>query len=134
MSDIGYIQWGLIPLEEDVKTGNPTTMHPPMLGNLALDLGTSIFLELEKHPSNIRIEIATTAVSAPAIDPPFTLYTGDKADGFQKVNAAWHCQYDGPSALLNTEINALGPFLKIHNEHPKSVVVTSVTFNQATAP
>ena len=134
MSDIGYIQWGLIPLEEDVKTGNPTTMHPPMLGNLALDLGASIFIELEKHPSNIRIEIATTAVSAPAIDPPFTLYTGDKADGFQRVNAAWHSQYDGPSALFNSEIDALGPFLKIHNEHPKSVVVTSVTFNQATAP
>mgnify|MGYP001220769844 FL=1 len=134
MSDIGYIKWGLIPLEEDVKTGNPTTMHPPMLGNLALDLGASIFLELEKHPLNMQIEIATTAVSAPTIDPPFTLYTGDKADEFKKVNAAWHSQYDGPTALFNSEINALGPYFKIHNEHPKSVVVTSVTFNGATVP
>ena len=134
MSDIAYIHWGLIHLEEDVKTGNPTTMHPPMLGNLALDLGASIFLELEKHPLNIRIEIATTAVSAPAIDPPFTLYAGDRSDEFEKVDTAWHSQYDGPTALFNTEINALGPFLKIHNEHLKSVVVTSVTFNQVTAP
>lgn len=134
MSNIRYLQWGLISLEEDVKTGNPTTLHPPMLGNLALDSGSSIFLELEKHPLNMHIGIATTAVSAPTTDPPFTLYTGDKADVFQKVNAAWHSQYDGPKALFNSEITALGPFLKIHNKYPKSVVVTSVTFNQATAP
>ena len=131
MSDIAYIRWGLIHLEEDVTTSKPTTMHPPMLGNLALDMGASIFFQFKTNSGYMQVGIATTAVSAPTIDPPFTLYTGDKTDGFQKVNAAWHSQYDGPTALFNSEINALGPFLKIHNEHPNSIVVTSVTFNQA---
>ena len=121
MTDIGYVQWGLIPIEEDVKTGNPTTMHPPMLGNLALDMGASIFFQFKTNLGYMQVEIATASVSAPTIDPPFTLYTGDKADGFQKVNAAWHSQYDVSTALFNSEINALGPFFKIHNEHHKSI-------------
>ena len=79
----------------------------------------------------MRVAIATTAVSAPITNPPFALYTGDQTDLFQEVKATWHSQYVGPSALFSSEINILGSFFKIHNEHPKSVVVTNVAFNKA---
>jgi len=131
MSDIAYIQWGLIHLEEDVTTSKPTTMHPPMLSNLALDMGASIFFQFKTNPGDMQVGIATTAVSAPITNPPFTLYTGNQTDVFQEVKATWHSQYDGPSAIFSSEINILGSFLKIHNEHPKSIVVTNVAFNQA---
>ena len=130
MSDIAYIQWGLIHLEEDVTTSKPTTMHPPMLSNLALDMGASIFFQFKTNPGDMRVGIATTAVSAPITNPPFALFTGDQTDILQEVKATWHSQYDGPSALFSSEINMLGSFFKIHNEHPKSVVVTNVAFNQ----
>ena len=130
MSYIAYIGWGLIHFEEDVTTSKPTTMHPPMLGNLALDMGASIFFQFKTNPGDMRVGIATTAVSAPITNPPFALYTGDQTDVFQEVKATWHSQYDGPSALFSTGMNILGSFLKIHNEHPKSVVVTNVAFTQ----
>ena len=131
MSDIAYIQWGLIHLEEDVTTSKPTTMHPPMLSNLALDMGASILFQFKTKPGDMQVGIATTAVSAPITNPPFTLYTGNQTDVFQEVKATWHSQYDGPSTIFSSEINILGSFLKIHNEHPKSIVVTNVAFNQA---
>ena len=133
MSTIGYIHWGIIPLEEDVLSGTPTAVYPPMLSNLALDRGASIFLRLDAASTHIQIEIATTAVSAPSAAPPFTLFTGVEDDTFQEVPATWNSRYDGAMALFNSEIEMNGPFLKIYNGHPQSIIVTSVTFSQVTA-
>jgi hypothetical protein len=133
MSTIGYMHWGIIPLEEDVLSGTPTAVYPPMLSNLALDRGASIFLRLDAASTHIQIEIGTTAVSAPSAAPPFTLFTGVEDDTFQEVPATWNSRYDGAMALFNSEIEMIGPFLKIHNGHPKSIIVTSVTFSQVTA-
>lgn len=133
MSTIGYIHWGIIPLEEDVLSGTPTAVYPPMLSNLALDRGASIFLRLDTASTHIQIEIATTAVSAPSAAPPFTLFTGVEDDPFQEVPATWNSRYDGAMALFNSEIEMNGPFLKIYNGHPQSIIVTSVTFSQVTA-
>jgi hypothetical protein len=133
MSTIGYMHWGIIPLEEDVLSGTPTAVYPPMLSNLALDRGASIFLRLDVASTHIQIEIATTAVSAPSASLPFTLFTGKDDDTFQEVPATWNSRYDGAMALFNSQIEMVGPLLKIHNGQPKSVIVTSVNFSQVTA-
>lgn len=133
MSKIGYMHWGIIPLEEDVLSGTPTAVYPPMLSNLALDRGASIFLRLDVASTHIQIEIATTAVSAPSASLPFTLFTGKDDDTFQEVPATWNSRYDGAMALFNSQIEMVGPLLKIHNGQPKSVIVTSVNFSQVTA-
>ena len=133
MSTIGYMHWGIIPLEEDVLSGTPTAVYPPMLSNLALDRGASIFLRLDVASTHIQIEIATTAVSAPSATLPFPLFTGKDDDTFQEVPANWNSRYDGAMALFNSQIEMIGPFLKIHNGQPKSIIVTSVNFNQVTA-
>ena len=133
MSKIGYMHWGIIPLEEDVSSGTPTAVYPPMLSNLALDRGASIFLRLDVASTHIQIEIATTAVSAPSASLPFTLFTGKDDDTFQEVPATWNSRYDGAMALFNSQIEMIGPLLKIHNRHPKSIIVTSVNFSQVTA-
>lgn len=127
------MHWGIIPLEEDVLSGTPTAVYPPMLSNLALDRGASIFLRLDVASTHIQIEIATTAVSAPSATLPFTLFTGKDDDTFQEVPANWNSRYDGAMALFNSQIEMIGPFLKIHNGQPKSIIVTSVNFNQVTA-
>ena len=133
MSTIGYMHWGIIPLEEDVFSGTPTAVYPPMLSNLALDRGASIFLRLDVASTHIQIEIATTAVSAPSATLPFTLFTGKDDDTFQEVPATWNSRYDGAMALFNSQIEMIGPLLKIHNGQPKSIIVTSVSFSQVTA-
>ncbi len=127
------MHWGIIPLEEDVLSGTPTAVYPPMLSNLALDRGASIFLRLDVASTHIQIEIATTAVSAPSATLPFTLFTGKDDDTFQEVPATWNSRYDGAMALFNSQIEMIGPLLKIHNGQPKSVIVTSVNFSQVTA-
>ena len=104
-----------------------------MLSNLALDRGASIFLRLDTTSTHIQIEIGTTAVSAPSTTPPFTLFTGAENDKFQEVPSTWNSRYDGAMTLFNSEIEMVGPFLKIHNRHPKSIIVTSATFSQVTA-
>ena len=133
MSTIGYMHWGIIPLEEDVLSGTPTAVYPPMLSNLALYRGASIFLRLDVASTHSQIEIATTAVSAPSATLPFTLFTGKDDDTFQEVPATWNSRYDGAMALFNFQIEMIGPFLKIHNGQPKSIIFTSVNFSQVTA-
>ena len=133
MSTIGYMHWGIIPFEEDVLSGTPTAVYPPMLSNLALDRGASIFLRLDPAATYIQIEIATTAVSAPSATLPFTLFTGKDDDTFQEVPAIWNSRYDGAMALFNSQIEMIGPLLKTHNGQPKSIIVTSVSFSQVTA-
>lgn len=130
MSTIGYTNWGLIPIEDDILTGKPTTSHPPMLVNLALDRGASIVLELPLRPAQLNIEIATTAVSAPPADDGFTLYTAVENSNFEAIATTWHIQYDGQSALFTSAIQTPGCYLKIHNSYPKSIIVTRVELSE----
>ena len=128
MSTIGYMHWGIIPLEEDVLSGTPTAVYPYAEQLSPSTECASIFLRLDVASTHIQIEIATTAVSAPSATLPFTLFTGKDDDTFQEVPANWNSRYDGAMALFNSQIEMIGPFLKIHNGQPKSIIVTERKF------
>ncbi len=127
MKNVAYRNWGFIPVDDDVTAGDPTITRPPMLGNLALDRGTSLVLELASCPAKLRLSISATAVSAPGTDPGLSLLAAQTRGAYRPIeHTAWETQYEGSLAVLSCEVSDPSTLLKIHHTHPKSLIITRV--------
>lgn len=130
MSEVAYSQWGLIPHDDDVLNTAPTSMHPPLLGNLALDMHSSLVFRLAAAPDPLQVCVVTTAFSAADANRAFQLLTGPTVDRYRPLDETdWQLQYDGPFAHCLTRISGAEKFIKLHCCSASSIVLTSVHFS-----
>lgn len=130
MQEIGYLSWGMIPVDDDPTTGETTSSNPPMLPPMALDKNVSLVFQLASAPPKLSIEVEVTSISAGATgDAPLELFTGSKSNLFRSVAAkAWNRNSAGLTVKCSAEISGIESYLKIHRPDDPSLVINRITF------
>ena len=130
MSVLGYQSWGLIPVDPDPATGECTSSNPPMMSNLALDTGASLYFSLPGTQGSLQVLIETTAFSAEGIDADsLAFYAGSQPDLFTSLKPESPAKsYDGQYAVFTCTLNNVARLLKIHNRGPRNLVINRVVF------
>ena len=134
MPEVRYLSWSLIHSDSEPERTPPTTTHPPMLSNVALDSGSSLIFELESPKSNsLTVAIKATALSAdkPTIDP-FRSYTGQSPGAYTELpKTRWHKNPDGINISFTTRVEQALKFLKLHGISKKGLVISGASFTTA---
>ena len=130
MREIGYLSWGMIPVDESPTTGEITTSNPPMLPPMALDKNVSLVFQLSSAPPKISVELEVTSLSAGAAgDAPLEFFTGSTSNLFTSLTAgAWNHNATGLTVKWSTEISGVESFVKIYRPDNPPLVINRITF------
>ena len=130
MQEIGYVSWGMIPVDDDPTTGEITSSNPPMLPPMSLDKNVSLVFQLASARPKLSVELEVTSISASAAgDAPLEFFTGSSSNLFRSVTAGdWIRNAAGLTVKCSTEISGIESYVKIYRPDDPALVINRITF------
>jgi hypothetical protein len=131
MSLIAYKSWGLIPVDPEPTEGECNSLNPPMMSNLALDGGASLFFLFGQSHAALQVGIETTALSAEGVTPEiFSFYTGSQSDNFHRLSPTQAEKgYEGEFAVFTLSVSNCDLFFKVHNQSTRMMIINKIAFS-----
>ena len=128
MADIPYKTWALLPRDLEPLTQEPVQSNPPLMTNVALDMGASLQYDLQQRSDDLTALIRVTAMGAEGrADGFLQVFTGE-VGALRQVTPEWSRSQDGPTVIFRLHIGAGGPCVKVHLPAGATLVVTGMDF------